>query len=369
MKVGVVHPNLNLKGGAEYVSLQIIKSLQEDGYEVELITLNDPCWKVLKDFYSMELGEVIVRKPVLVSKVFGDTRSFFKLRSGLVKRFARKNSEDYDLLVSTLNEADLGGKGVQYVHFPEAVSEASYHGAGKESTGVKAVYDNLVSGLKGVREGVESNLTFVNSEYTKSAYNSFYSNEAQVLNPPVGKIRGESFEDRKNSFVVIGALKPHKRQKEIVEVIEKVRTNGFMVELDFVGSKDSSYGKKVEDLVEDKDFVNLHGEVSREELEEIVGSCKFGIHGFSGEHFGLAPAEMINAGCIVFVPDKGGPAGFVNRGELVFTDKEDAVKKISNVLRHEDLQKEIRNDLDEISFPDEKEFRQRFIEEVNDFIQ
>jgi hypothetical protein len=40
-------------------------------------------------------------------------------------------------------------------------------------------------------------------------------------------------------------------------------------------------------------------------LEYIVSRHRFGLHGMKGEHFGIAPAELICGGCITFVPDDG----------------------------------------------------------------
>jgi hypothetical protein len=55
-----------------------------------------------------------------------------------------------------------------------------------------------------------------------------------------------------------------------------------------------------------------------------------------GEHFGMAVAELVRAGCITFVSDEGGPVAIVG-GEpaQLFGSVEEAVTRIDAVLRSE----------------------------------
>lgn len=81
--------------------------------------------------------------------------------------------------------------------------------------------------------------------------------------------------------------------------------------------------------------------IPREKLSELISSQKFGIHGHNFEHFGMAIAEMITGGCIVFSPNGGGQVEIVNGcKEVLYDDTEDAVEKIEGVLNDEELQKD-----------------------------
>ena len=51
------------------------------------------------------------------------------------------------------------------------------------------------------------------------------------------------------------------------------------------------------------------------------------------EHFGMAPAEMVRAGCIVWVPDAGGQVEIVADPRLIYGSVDDAVAKIVRTLR------------------------------------
>jgi glycosyltransferase involved in cell wall biosynthesis len=51
------------------------------------------------------------------------------------------------------------------------------------------------------------------------------------------------------------------------------------------------------------------------------------------EHFGMAPAELVRAGCLVWVHDGGGQVEIVDDPRLVYGSVEDAVAKIVATLR------------------------------------
>ena len=64
----------------------------------------------------------------------------------------------------------------------------------------------------------------------------------------------------------------------------------------------------------------------------------------SEEHFGIAPAEALLGGCVVFVPDGGGQVDIVGaEARLRFASTEDAVDKIVGVLEDESEQRELRD--------------------------
>ena len=65
-----------------------------------------------------------------------------------------------------------------------------------------------------------------------------------------------------------------------------------------------------------------------------MDSCKYGINGLTEEPFGIAVAEMVKSGCIVFVPNGGGQVEIVDNPELIFNDVQDAVSKICAVLNN-----------------------------------
>ena len=73
----------------------------------------------------------------------------------------------------------------------------------------------------------------------------------------------------------------------------------------------------------------------------MVTGHRFGISGRANEPFGIAVAEMVKAGCIVFVANGGGQVEIVDHPSLIFDDEDEAVDKICNVLEDTSLQRRL----------------------------
>ena len=72
---------------------------------------------------------------------------------------------------------------------------------------------------------------------------------------------------------------------------------------------------------------------------------RYGIHGMREEHFGMAPAEMVRAGCIVWVPDGGGQVEIVGDARLTYGSIEEGVAKITRTLGDAEEQTRLRQHL------------------------
>ena len=91
------------------------------------------------------------------------------------------------------------------------------------------------------------------------------------------------------------------------------------------------------------DWVTLHLDVSRDELVRLITTSRYGIHGMTDEHFGMAPAEMVAGGCLTWVHNSGGQVEIVN-GDPRFTydDADDAVTKILRMMSDGDAHETVR---------------------------
>jgi hypothetical protein len=66
--------------------------------------------------------------------------------------------------------------------------------------------------------------------------------------------------------------------------------------------------------------------------EAVLASHRYGIAGCRHEAFGIAAAEMVRAGMIVWVPRGGGQVEIVDHPDLIYDGEDDAVRKIAAVL-------------------------------------
>jgi glycosyltransferase involved in cell wall biosynthesis len=140
---------------------------------------------------------------------------------------------------------------------------------------------------------------------------------------------------------------PEKRADAAIRILSGVRERGYNVHLHILGGLDGSpYAKRLKKLAEaNSGWVFLEGMTYGERKKHLLSGHRYGIHACENEAFGIAPAEMIKAGCITFAPNGGGQREILNHPLLTFSDEEDAVGKIDAVLASDALKVILRQHL------------------------
>lgn len=265
-------------------------------------------------------------------------------------RYARRllRRREFDGVLGTMNELDVGTRAFQYIHYPWAkfprpdVDYRWYHWGP-----AVRLYRHSCNWIGGYREQrATANLTYANSEWTAALFREWYGRPCRVLYPPVvGGFPELPVDERRHAFAVIGRFSPEKELEKVMEIVAAVRARGHDVELTIIGtSDDAAYRDHIRRTAADHgSWIRLHENLDRNDLVELVARHRFGIHGMRGEHFGIAPAELQLAGCVTFVADGGGPTEIVGHDErLIYSDRADAVAKISAVLDDPDLDSALR---------------------------
>ncbi|WP_254546544.1 glycosyltransferase family 4 protein [Halomarina pelagica] len=367
--IGVVHMDLMAKGGGEAVAMSVLEALQDD-YDVTLLTLTDPDFDELNDYFNTAVDDVTVRQAgwlaPMINEWFG--LKYYVLQNALLGRYARRHADEFDLLVSTINELGLEADSIQYVHFPFdwTVSlddrEHIFHPTVEDDS----PYERLCTWIAGVtRQDIHSNTLFANSPWTADVVEDAYGTRPDVLYPPIdtSDFDPRPWEARERGFVTIGRIERSKRVVEMIEIVDGLRDRGHDVDLHVIGpTVDEEYREEVAALADDREYVELEGEIPREELVERVCTHRFGIHGKRYEHFGMAVAELAAGGTLPFVPSDGGQHVVVRDDErLLYDSVDDAIETIDRVLSDPDLQRDLRVGPEEI----ERRFgRERFKEAV-----
>jgi len=373
--VAVVHRDLMAKGGAEAVAVNVLETLQPD-HDLTLLTLTDPDVDELRDYFNADLDVDSLTVRSLGRVVAGLTErlglNYYLLQNAVLGRFARRHADQFDVVISTINELGLGPDAIEYVHFPFDWNvtlpdrEHLFH----RSVEDRSLYQRLCTAVADVsREDLKSSLVLANSEWTAGKVAEAYGTRPEVVYPPIDT---EAFTDRpwdarENGFVTVGRIEPSKRTVELIETVDAVRERGHDVHLHVVGPPvDDAYARRVAALAAGRPHVHLEGEVPRGELIELICSHRYGIHGKAFEHFGMAVAELAAGGTVPFVPSSGGQRAIVrDRHELLFDSPEAAVAKIDRVLSDPTLQRELRTSTAEI---DRRFGRERFQETVTDAV-
>ena len=279
------------------------------------------------------------------------------LRSSLVMRYTRRMVDNFDVVVGVHNETDYGRRGIQYVHYPAYLRPRPdvdlrwYH----RFTPLLNAYYAAADKLAGFSfERMRSNLTLCNSNWTASHIHRLLGIEAQTLYPPVVGTNSElRWEERRRAFLAMGRISPEKEYERVMRILARVRAHASDITLTIVGTWDAKtrgYQQHLVQLARTLDpagsWVTFRRDLSRGDVRMLLNTTRYGIHGMREEHFGMAPAEMMRAGMIVWVPNGGGQVEIVGDAPRLRYDSEDqAVENILAVITRPHEERRMREHL------------------------
>lgn len=361
LKIAIAHPSLQ-RGGSEAAVLWTLEALK-DQHDVSLITCGPVNIPALNGYYgtSLSKGDFRVRRHPL-SFLFGSTARLAALRGALHARFCRALAPQFDLLISGYNIADFGVPGIHLIadfSWDEGIRTActppapGWAGLIYRDNLLRRCYLALAQVIRrpsGRDSFAPDNLFLANSQWTAALIRHRYNVNASVLYPPVAGVFPDApFTAREQGFVYMGRISPEKRIEEIIAILSQVRDQGHDIHLHIAGQIGSDpYGRMIRHLcLAHRGWVAADGPCSGDRKAELLRAHRFGINACPREGFGIAVAELVKAGCIVFVPSEGGQAEIVAHPQLTFSNSQDAVTKIDAVLRRATLQEELRRHLGE----------------------
>lgn len=263
------------------------------------------------------------------------------LRTSVIMRYTRRIADDYDVLVGVHNETDFGRRGIQYVHYPTYlrprpdVDMRWYH---HPSTLLHTYYRiaDRVAGFS--MDRMKANLTLANSNWTASHIARFLGIEARTLYPPVADPGpAPRWADRARGFISIGRISPEKEYERSIGILARVRKTHPELTFTIIGTTDR-HGRRYYDQLRRLaaslgSWIQFRQDLARDDIRALMANHRYGIHGMREEHFGMAPAELVRAGAIVWVPDGGGQVEIVgSEPRLRFSSDDEAVDTIAGVL-------------------------------------
>jgi len=362
-KVAVVHPGLG-SGGSEAATLWTIEALKPD-YDVTFISLAGVNLDRLNAYYGTALaaGEFALRRAPLPLGLRNTTK-FDALKGRFLLRYVQRLAPEFDVLISGYGPMDFGKPGLQMIPDFSFVEEwrmdlhptfrtrrAWFYG----DTLVRRAYLGICDRIAAVRpDAWKQNVTLSNSAWTADRLLKKYGIPSQVVYPPVAiDFPSTPYADRDNGFICLGRVSPEKCTHSAIEILQKVRERGHDVHLHILGGLDGSdYANKVRGLADQfREWVFLEGVALGERKIELLSGHRFGINTCPNEAFGIAVAEMVLAGCVVFVPNGGGQVEIINHPALIYENEADAVEKIDAILSHEAEQENMRDHLRRGSTP------------------
>jgi glycosyltransferase involved in cell wall biosynthesis len=110
--------------------------------------------------------------------------------------------------------------------------------------------------------------------------------------------------------------------------------------------ENSEYAQKIAAMAQSRPWLRLLTDLTREQLVKEAALHRFGLHTMEEEHFGIAVAEMVRAGCLPLVHDSGGPVEIVaGCKELRFQNVAEAAEKLNALMGDTALQENLRSAL------------------------
>jgi glycosyltransferase involved in cell wall biosynthesis len=352
-RVAIVHPTLSVGAGSEAVPVWLAMALK-DVARVTLITMGAIDLAILNKFFgtSLDLRTVDL---VSIPRLRWMKSGFAALQGFPLHRYCRMHVNDHDVWISTYNVMNFGGPGLQFIadfSFDDELRREFDNVA----PGVKAFWyrrsplrsaylglSHLLSGR--IKKGWRNNLTVANSVWSQKVLRERCGLDSSVIYPPVvGRFPDTPWKDRHNGFVVLGRLNPEKNLERVIAIISRVRHQGFDVHLHILGRiEDNPYVKRIVRLCQkNQEWAFMEGLKGGAEKDKFLSSHKFGLSGRQHEPFGIAVGEMVKARCLVWVPQGGGQTEIVEHPQLTFRDDDEAVDKITTILKSNSLQDTLR---------------------------
>jgi glycosyltransferase involved in cell wall biosynthesis len=337
-------------GGVAAVAAWMLQALVRD-YDVTLLCWRPPELDAMNRFFgtSVQARDLkTISVPALFRRIVELDPDPGSIQDWCVLlRRCKQLQHRFDLVLGTELEADYGVPGIQYIHWPGITS--FYRPA--ESVSERRWWKRSAALVRGELrpwmlladfsfDRMRQNLTLTSSDWVGDLVRQAYGIETLTVYPPAGgNFSRVPWARRQDAFVSVGRLSPNKRIEWIVETLSRVRARGRDIKLHVAGSLDDAprsraYRRKLVALIRSHaDWVELHENLSREELLGLLARNRYGIHANTEEHFGIAVAEMLLAGCIPFVYHKGGPVEIVDHlPHLMCSSADDAAEKILRMM-------------------------------------
>ncbi len=355
MEILFVQPNLDPPGGGNGVASWMLQHLSERG-RVTVLSIFPPDFPKIDEFCGTSLSSIpIITLPYGTSFITNLRRlgpGFALVETHLLMRKAKTIGHRFDLICSANNEQDFGRPSIEYIHFPWNIQPRPDAPPGwNENWFLRTalgLYPRLCCLISGFREQPEyQNLTLVNSAWTGGLLKSQYPNRQPVVlhPPPLHEPPGQEPGPRQARFLAVGRLSPEKELPKLVSIVEGLRNLGHEVGLTLAGSRNHlEVLKQLRAVQQEKPWLEVVEGPSREHLQTLLLTHAYGIHGMAQEHYGMAIAELVQAGCLTMVCDDGGQTEIVTDPRLQYSDRAQAIEKWDIILRNPVLEKELRQE-------------------------
>lgn len=339
MKIAIVHPTMNTRGGGERVVIHSIIAGLKGGHDVSLVS----------EAFDTESFEDFFGCKGVLRRVDHLTYPAFKpvAKKGLLYQRIRYHRRRIKAIISktepfglVLSSQDIGyvptvsSPIVQYCYFPEYFSHLE---SDRPSPWWKMYYG---SASRYYRDRVRQlDLLLSVSDFTRGFVKAKWGRGSITLYPPCPVGLYLSSNQRKENLVVtVGRVVPGKRMHLVFDMAAALPDCKFAI-IGSVSEDRAGY------------FEGLRSQAPRNvsfvlsplrKVRGLLGRAKAYVHCALNEHFGISIVEAMAAGCVPLVHDSGGPREIVVEGVgYRWRDTSEAVGQISRLMRDDELSRKL----------------------------
>lgn len=364
MNIGVISNTLNVPGGAELVSLHMIRALKDQGYKVVLMTNEHIDNKMVRKYYGKNIcvdGEIVIPDVFPPYDVYDVYLRLFK--NYLLKKKC-------DIVIDNYSSTIFPWTDISYIHYPFVPDNFM-----KRFNTLKKLYfipytipfNKFI--LKFCNDQ-NKKLVMANSNYTSKAIFKLMKISSKILYPPVSTIyKNDNInENRKNIVSTVSRFSSGKHLEIIIQIAKNTNKN---IKYYIMGGwhNDEIIYKLMKEIKNNNlnDRVKIIINPSRKQIIDILTKSKIYLHTMENEHFGISIIEGMSAGCIPVVHNSGGPKEFIPE-YLRYKNIEEACNIIENSINIWSLNY-VKKTIENANNFNEENFKKNFLDLVIPYVE
>lgn len=370
MNIAVVMDFFKIFGGSDSCAYSVIEALNGRGIIPDVYVVNPfgeekNMKKLIREIFNKDLKfnfytSIGDRLNNFISNRI-DREYFFALHFLLSSLFGKRYHFIYDF---TLFRIPIYTNKGNYLSYPHYLYDDAFKIRYKGSLKLKSLIHWLRIKKRKYNFYHDKVKVVMNSKYTADCVKKYFNKSVDYIYPPVNITKFKnSNEIRKKQVITVGVFRTAKKQLEQVDIARYFPDIKFYI----CGSKsDTDYFKKLKEEASKTKNVSICPSINQNLLVKLLQESLFFLHSMRGEHFGIAIAEAIAAGCIPVVHNSGGPREIVSVEELRWTTKEEAIKILDKLLKNpkvcQNYRKKLKSHIEQF---DEKVFQENILRFAN----
>ncbi len=318
MKLLLVQPYLNLRGGVERVILKVAQH-----YDADIYTLEYNKSETFDEFKDINV-QIIGKDVPLANKL--PYRASQGLRYGY-NFYNLKIKEDYDVINSHISPSEWirhkNERVLWYCHTPPREVYDLYETRMQNRTyRQKLLYAALVGTYKLMSRGITKQIEQIatNSNTTKARIMKYYGRDAAVINPGL-EIKDFTYEGDEKYFFYPSRIVINKRQDYVIsafnQFVKKTKSTKYKLVIAGTLSKDPEHQKYFDKLKAMSKGLNVVFKTNVDDvaLKKLYSNATAVLFAAINEDYGFIPIEAMASSKPIISVNEGGPK------ETIINDK------------------------------------------------